>query len=270
MINTEQIMKTALKLAQFKTIPADSEIHVRGRRIKRVLVAIDVGISELLLARDLECDAVIAHHPAGGKARLEGWKVFRRHVHQLKDAGVPAEAAEEAIKNKIQQLELQHHPDNYDQTPSAAKKLRMPLLSIHSPCDEIGRRIILQTIKGLDSNPTVGELVKRISRLPEFRKAQSKIEIRLGSAKNKAGKIAISHAAYTNGGYDIAHTYFQHGVGTISYIHILEPDLTKLAIDGVGNMIVLGHIASDWLGLNPLLKELEKKGVEAVTTTDLH
>ncbi|HLE65323.1 MAG TPA: hypothetical protein VI816_04255 [Candidatus Bathyarchaeia archaeon] len=270
MIDTQQIMKTALKLAHFKTIPADSEIHVKGRRIRKVLVAIDVSVSELLLARNLGCDAVIAHHPAGGKARLEGYKVFRRHVNQLKEAGVPAEAAEEAVKPKYRQLEIQHHPDNYDQTPSAAKKLRMPLLSIHSPCDEVGRQIILRTIKGLDGSATVGDVVTRISRLPEFRKAESRIEVRLGSPKNKAGKIAISHAAYTNGGYDIARTCFQHGVNTVSYIHISEADLTKLTTDGVGNLIVLGHIASDWLGLNPLLKELEKKGVEAVTTTDLH
>ncbi len=268
-MDTQQIMNTALRLARFKSIPADSEIHVKGRKVRKVLATIDVGVGELLLARNLGCDAVIAHHPAGGKARLEGYKVFRRHVDQLKEAGVPPEAAEEAVKPKYRLLEIQHHPDNYDQTPSAAKRLRMPLVSIHSPCDEVGRQIVLRTIKNLDGDATVGDIVSRIRRLSEFRKAQSRIEVRLGSPKNRAGKVAISHAAYTNGGYDIARTYFQHGVNTISYIHILEADLAKLMVDGVGNMIVLGHIASDWLGLNPLLKELEKRDVEAVTTTDL-
>ena len=42
MLGTQQIMKTALKLAQFNSIPADSEIHVKGRNLRRVLVAIDV------------------------------------------------------------------------------------------------------------------------------------------------------------------------------------------------------------------------------------
>ena len=270
MMDTQQIMRAALKLANFKTIPADSEIHVKGRRIRKVLVAIDVGVGELMLAKGLGCDGVIAHHPAGGTARLEGYKVFQRHVEQMKEVGVPSEAAEQAIENKYRQLEIQHHPDNYDQTPSAAKKLKMPLVSIHSPCDEIGRNIIIRQIKTLDGGATVDRLVRRISQLPEFRKAKSKIQVRLGSAKNKTGKIAISHAAYTNGGYDIARTYFQNGIGTISYIHISDTDLAKLVTDGTGNLIELGHIASDWLGLNPLLKELEKKGTEAVTTTDLH
>ena len=269
MMDTQQVMRASLRLARFNSVPADSEIHVKGRRVRKILVAIDVGVAELLLARNLGCDAVIAHHPAGGRARLEGYKVFLRHIDQLKEAEVPVDVAKEAIKPKLRALELQHHPDNYDQTPSAAKKLRMPLMSIHSPCDEIGRKMIQHALKGLDEKSTVKDVVSRIARFPEFRKAVSKIEIRLGSPKSKAGKIAISHAAYTNGGYEIAKTYFQYGVGTLCYIHIAEANLTKLANEPSGNLIVLGHIASDWLGINRLLNELEKKGVEPIVTTDL-
>ena len=270
LMDTRQIMRTALKLAGFRNIPADSEIHVKGRKLRKILVSIDVGVGELLLARNLGCDAVIAHHPAGGRAKLEGYKVFLRHIDQLKEAGVPDDIARGAVKPKLRVLELQHHPDNYDQVSSAAKKLRMPLLSIHSPCDEIGRQMIQQALKDVDTNSTVKEVVSRIMRFPEFRKATTKIEVRLGSPKNKAGKIVISHAAYTNGGYEIARTYFQHGIGTLSYIHISETDLTKLASEPSGNLIVLGHIASDWLGINKLLQELEKKGVEPIATTELN
>src|SRR5713101_9361927 len=268
-MDTQQIMRSSLRLAGFESIPADSEIHVKGRKIRKALVSIDVGVAELLLARDLGCDAVIAHHPTGGRARLEGYKVFLRHIEQLREAGVPEEVAREAIRPKLRVLELQHHPDNYDQTPTAAKKLRMPLVSIHSPCDEIGRKMILSALKGLDENSTVRDVVSRIGRFPEYRKAVSKIEVRLGSPKNKAGKIAISHAAYTNGGYEIAKTYFENDVRTLSYIHVAETDLTKLAKESSGNLIVLGHIASDWLGINRLLNELEKKGLEPIVTTDL-
>src|SRR3989442_5332638 len=256
-MDTQNIMRTSLRLAGFKSVPADSEIHVKGRRIRKVLVAIDGGAAELLLGRDLGWDSVIGHHPAGGGAKLEGYKVFLRHIDQLREAGVPENAAKEAIKPKLRALELQHHPDNYDQTPSVAKRLRMPLVSIHSPCDEIGRKMIQHALKGLDGSSIVKDVVSRIGRFPEFRKAVSKIEVRLGHPKSKAGKIAISHAAYTNGGYEIAKTYFQNGVGTLSYIHIAEADLTKLASEPSGNLIVLGHIASDWLGINRLVLELE-------------
>src|SRR5437879_7497492 len=104
-MDTQQIMRTSLKLANFKSVPADSEVHVKGRRIRKVLVAIDVGVAELLLARNLGCDAVIAHHPAGGKARIDGYKVFLRHIDQLREAEGPEDAAEEAIKPKLRALE---------------------------------------------------------------------------------------------------------------------------------------------------------------------
>ena len=270
MLDTQQIMKTALKLAHFNTIPADSEIHVRGRRLRKVLVSIDVSTAELLLAKNLGCDGVIAHHPAGGKAQLDGYQVFLRHIDQMRTAGVPADIAREAVKNKYRVLDVQHHPENYDQTPSAAKKLGLPLVTIHSPCDEIGRRMLVQAIKGLGEDATVSELVSRVNAFPEFRNAETEIRVRLGSPKNKAGKVAISHACYTNGGFDVAKAYFEHGVNTLSYIHISEPDLTKLAAEKMSrNLIVLGHIASDWLGINRLLRELEKNDVEPVPTTDL-
>lgn len=269
MLDTQQIMKTALKLAHFSSTPADSQIHVPGRRLRRVLVAIDVGVSELLLAQNLGCDGVIAHHPAGGTAQLYGYKVFLRHIEQMRAAGVPVAVARETVKNKYRVLDVQHHPENYDQVPSAAKKLGLPLLTIHSPCDEIGRRMIVEKTKSLSKDSTVKELVRRIGEFPEFRKAGTRIEVRLGSGRSRIGNVAISHACYTNGGFDIAKAYFQHGVNTLSYIHVSEPDLTKLASEDHGNLIVLGHIASDWLGINRLLRELEKSGLESVCTTDL-
>src|SRR3989442_15741196 len=82
-------------------------------------------------------------------------------------------------------------------------------------------------------------------------------------------RLAISHAAYTNGGYDVAEAYFRHGVDTVSYIHISDVDLTRLVDAKKGNLVVTGHIASDWLGLNRLIVELEENGVDAISTTDL-
>ena len=91
----------------------------------------------------------------------------------------------------------------------------------------------------------------------------------MGSPRNRLGKLAISHAAYTNGGYDVAEAYFQHGVDTVSYIHISDVDLTRLVDAKKGNLVVTGHIASDWLGLNRLIVELEKSGIDVISTTDL-
>src|SRR5437879_7561270 len=171
-------MRTALKLAHFSSVPADSEIHVKGRKLRKVLVSIDVGVSELLLARNPHWDEVIALHPAGVKAQHEGDKHFLRHIDQLKAAGVPSEAAQQAVKNKYRILDIQHHPENYDQVPNAAKKLGLPLVTIHSPCDEIGRRMIVQAIKGLDEDAKVGQLVSRFCEFLDFCEAESLIVVR--------------------------------------------------------------------------------------------
>ncbi len=71
----------------------------------------------------------------------------------------------------------------------------------------------------------------------------------------------MSHGAGTNGGYEIAKTYFEHGVGTVIYIHISSGDLEKLETETRGNLVVTGHIASDSVGINPLIRELEERNV---------
>src|SRR5207302_6644839 len=115
--------------------------------------------------------------PAGGKAQLEGYKVFLRHIDQMKVAGVPSEVAQEAVKNKYRVLDIQHHPENYDQVPNAAKKLGLPLVTIHSPCDEIGRRMIVQAIKGQDEDSTVGQHVSRIGAVLEFSESETRMKL---------------------------------------------------------------------------------------------
>jgi len=37
--------------------------------------------------------------------------------------------------------------------------------------------------------------------------------------------------------------------------------LEKLKAEGIGNLIVTGHIASDSVGINPLIREFEKRNI---------
>lgn len=264
-MNTDEIMKLALDMVSFEAIPADSEIYVPGDRIGGVLVGIDIGSAELVMAKDQGYDAVIAHHPAGGRARLEGWKVFEKHMDQMKEAGVPENDAREAIQKKISTLEIETHSVNYDHVPSVARHLKMPFMNIHNPLDELGRRRVAEVIqRQLSANryATVADLISSIRTIPEFQRASTEVKLRHGALPDRAGRTIFSHAAYTNGGYEVAKTYYKYGVNTVIYIHISEPDLAKLRADGVGNLIVTGHIASDSVGINPFLAELRKRGVQ--------
>jgi predicted enzyme related to lactoylglutathione lyase len=142
----------------------------------------------------------------------------------------------------------------------------MPYMNIHTPLDEIGRRIMTEQIRSkTNKNSTVQDVVSALNRLGEFKNAITKIKIRVGKPENPAGKVVVSHGAGTNGGYEIAKAYFQHGIGTVIYIHVNPADVEKLRAENKGNLIVTGHIASDSLGINPFLRALEKEGVSVTT-----
>jgi putative NIF3 family GTP cyclohydrolase 1 type 2 len=265
-MNAEEIMKLSLEIAGLKEVPKDSAIYVSGNKIRKVLFSIDAGASELLLAKQLGCDAVIAHHPVGGTAAINFHQVFKRHIQQMVSAGVPMEEAEKAVAKKLEQLEVEAHTRNYAHAVDVARLLKMPYMNIHTPLDEVGRKIMSEQINSrIKKDSKVQEVVSALKTLAEFKNAVTEIKIRLGKPENPAGKVVVSHGAGTNGGYEIAKTYFKHGVGTIIYIHISAGDLEKLEAEGVGNLIVAGHIASDSVGINPFIKELEKRNISVTS-----
>ncbi len=265
-VDTEEIMKLSLKLAGLREIPEDSAIYVKGKNTRKVLFGIDAGVPELMLAKQLGCDAVIAHHPAGGTAILDFCQVFKRHVLQMVNAGIPDSEAEKAVSKKLADLEVDAHSRNYDHAVDVAKLLKMPYMNIHTPLDEIGRRMMSDKIHSrLRKDSTVRDVVSFLEELPEFKNARTKIRVRVGKPENIVGKVVVSHGAGTNGGYDIAKTYFKHGIGTVVYIHIGLGDLEKLRSEDLGNLIITGHIASDSVGINPFIHELEDIGVSMIT-----
>lgn len=257
-------MTAGLALAGWKKMPADSVVHVRGRNIKKVMVAIDVGTAELLLAKSLGCDAVIAHHPIG-IAAINFYKVFGRHVDYMVGHGVPKKVAMGATEKLKERVETRTHAAIYDDVVGAARALKMPLVNIHQPCDEYMRKAILARIES-GKTEYVSDIIDSVSKIPEFRHAETRVQARHGRKENKAGHWALVIAAGTNGGYSIARAYFQHGVDTVIYLHVDYGDLVKMREEKLrGNLIVLGHLAGDSLGLNALADKLESEmGLETV------
>lgn len=264
-------MNLSLELAGLKQVPEDSAIYVSGSGIRRVLFGIDAGASELLFAKQLGYDAVIAHHPQGGTAFTNFHQVFRRHIKQMADAGISNEEAEKAVWEKTQILRVQGHTRNYAHAVDLAELMKMPYMNIHTPLDEVGRERMSNQIKRrLRRDSTVLDVISALKELAEFGNATTEIEILLGKAENRARRVVVSHGAGTNGGYEIAKTYFEHGVDTVVYIHISSRDLEKLKADGVGNLIVTGHIASDSVGINPFIHELEKRDISVTRIGIVH
>lgn len=262
-MDTTRLMQIALDLVDFKTVPDDSAIYVPGEGIQRLLFGLDIGTAELLMARELGYDAVIAHHPVGVPHRA--WRVFERHVALLTAAGVPEEAARAAVAPKMAALRLNGMVTNYEQVPMAARRLGMPFMNVHAPLDELGRRVMQSAVDVLllsAPDATLRDVVTVLGMLPAAQRAAVPIEVLLGAPGARAGKTLVCHGAYTNGGDGVARACFQHGIDTVIYIHIAPGDLESLRRDGRGQLIVTGHLLGDAFGIGPYISALRSQGLE--------
>ncbi|MER3486742.1 MAG: hypothetical protein C4345_12990 [Chloroflexota bacterium] len=262
-------MSLALELAGLANVPADSAIYVPGTGLRRVMIGIDIGAAELLLARQLGADGVIAHHPAGGTAMLEFPKVLARGVELMMDAGVPEQEARQAIQPLVTRAMLRAQASNFDYVPSVARLLRLPFLNIHLPLDELGRRMMVTAIQrhltAIGREPLVSDVVAALQTIPEIRDAPTRVMVPVGRLDAPAGNIAVYHGAGTNGGAGVAQALFAHGVGTVVYIHLSPEDAERLRSSGQsGNVVVSGHIASDMIGITPYIRALEERGLTVI------
>jgi len=259
-------MAVALELAHQTEVPADSGIDVPAPDVRRALFGIDADTGDLLMAKQLGYDLLINHHPTGGSSQVNFPQILRKHGVLLERAGVPKDAAERAVRALLDEHEPDAHRRNYDRLPSAARLLKMPLMAIHNPCDEIGRRVMDEALRtGLPRNPKVRDAVAVLDRMPEFAKAVTRIVVRMGKEENPLGKWVVIHGAGTNGGYPVAKAAFDRGIDTVFYIHVDAGNLRRLrdeyGREGARNLVVTGHIASDSVGINVLVRELRKRGV---------
>ncbi len=264
-MTTQEIMDLALEMVGFHEIPADSGIYVNGTDIERILLGIDMGSAEILLAQEMGYDCVVAHHPQPAIVTFPD--IIDKHVNQMVAAGVPEEEAWRAVASLKERLQFSYHAGNYDHAPSVARLVGMPYMSIHNPLDELGRRRMAQAVEehASGSEATLQDVVDALMTIPDFKDSPTRPEIRIGDPGAPAGKVMVSHAAGTNGGYEVARAYFAHGVDTVIYIHIAHPAYLKLKQEALGNLIVSGHITSDRAGITPFVEALREKGVEVTT-----
>src|SRR5216117_1029681 len=167
-MDSQEILALALHLANQSEVPADTTINVPARDVRKVLFGIDVDAADLVIAKEKGYDLVIAHHPTGGSAVLEFPKVLSKHADILTRHGVPAEVAASAVREMQEDREPRAHAENYDRLPSIARLLGIGLMCIHNPCDEIGRRVMDETLRaGLRSSPRVRDAIDVLYSIPE-------------------------------------------------------------------------------------------------------
>jgi len=244
----------------------DSGVYniAEDKEIKKVLVGIDIGPEEILMAKELEgIDLVIAHHPIGkGLAQLADVMDLQADVYNY--YGVPINVAEGLMKERISEVARGVNASNHQRTVDAAKLMKVNLMNSHTPCDNLAAKFLKDLIETKDIK-TVGELINILKEIPEYKEAM-KIgvgpKIFVGSPENRCGKIAMAEiTGGTEGSPKLYEKMAQAGVGTVVGMHISE-DHKKEAESAHVNIVIAGHISSDSLGVNLFMDELEKQGIE--------
>jgi len=263
MMNTQQLMDSALALAGLGKMPEDCGITVEGDNIKRVLMGVDMDTSELLLAKELGYDCVVTHHPRNtGTDMLE---VLNDHILKLEALGVPRNKSQKLLDPRRDDLSYNMHVSNSRRSESAAKLLHMPFMSIHTPADMIGEAYVQQFLDSKFSGKpetTVQDVVDALEEICEYKNSFRKPVVRVGKKDSYAGKIYVLMSGLTGPGADILKEYFEAGVGTLVMMHIPEKDVEHVKKQNIGNVIIAGHMSSDSLGLNRIAQKWAEDGVE--------
>lgn len=241
-----------------------------NEEIKTLLVGVDMEVGEVLLADRLnekgqKIDLIMSHHPEGkGLANLSD--VMKLQADVWHKFGVPINIGEALIEPRMKEVFRRLSPINHSRAIDAAELLGFPFISVHTPTDNLVTDYLQRIFD--DKQPrTLGDILDILRDIPEYQEA-SKIgsgpTIFMGSKESRTGNIMVDMTGGTEGPKGIIEKLSQAGVGTLVGMH-MDDKLKEEAEKHKINVIIAGHIASDTVGINLFLDELEKKGVQAIT-----
>lgn len=243
----------------------DSLIHWGdcNKEVKKILVTIDATEGKLLVGRESGVDLVLSHHPTGKSLALLG-EAMKLQLYVYAKYGIPINIIEGLMKERIAEVKRSIHPINHYLAVDSAKLLGMNLMNIHTPADNLVYDFV-QSILDSKKPEFISEVLKLLFEIPEYQEAArrgSSPHISAGNPKNHCGKVV---ALEMTGGTDGAKKIYSHlanaGIGTVVSMHQSE-DHRKEAQKSYINIVIASHIASDSLGMNLFIDELEKKGIE--------
>lgn len=243
-----------------------------NKKVKRVLVGVDIGTEEVLLAKELErqgkkIDLIFAHHPEG-KALANLHEVMDIQTAVLAKAGVPENIGEGVLHDQLENVWRKISPINHYKSVMAAELLGIPMVCVHTPADNCVWNFVDKYISKKKPKK-VGEVVEALKEIPEY-KAATELKagpvIFAGNEKARAGKIVVSGMTGGTSGKGSEKIYERmshYGIGTEIAMHVGEEDRDQATKHYI-NIVIAGHIASDSLGLNIIMDKLERAGIKIV------
>ncbi len=241
----------------------------REKEVKRILVGIDITTGEVLLTDRLnekgrQIDLIIAHHPRGlGLTGLDD--VMHLQKDLLTRWGVSVNVAESLMDERIKEVERKVKGANFNQSVDAAKLLDIPMMCIHTPADNLVNDFLTKKIESTEFD-TVDDVINMLNDIPEYHEARKYGDgpcVLVGSKERSAGKVVVEMTGGTQGSKKSYEKLSQAGVGTLIGMHLADAHRKEVEKHHM-NYVIAGHMASDSLGLNLLLDEIEKQGIEII------
>jgi putative NIF3 family GTP cyclohydrolase 1 type 2 len=251
---------------------SDTRLLVDNKKkaIKKIVASIDSDVGEIMLAKELGADLYINHHPAG-RALNDLHNVMDMQVEMYERIGVPINVAEFMIKPRKAELNRRWMPMNTTKAIDAARLFKMDFMCTHTVCDNMSADFVEKTI-AKKKPEYVEEVLKILENIPEYieaKKINDGPEIVAGEKDNHCGKVVVSEfTGGTSFTKEIYEKMSQAGVGTIISMHMKDDYLEEAKKQHI-NVIIAGHMASDSLGMNLFLDEIENKGIEVIPCSGL-
>jgi len=254
----------------------DTRIYVGDpeTEVSLIIGGIDMNTGEVLLADRLRAkgtpiDAIYTHHPEGwGLTRLDA--VMEVQADIWASYGVPIQAGEKFITERMDEVKRRLLPLNYDQAIDAARLLEIPFFSAHTPTDNLVVQY-LNTYFAQREPKLIEDVQKALLEIPEYRIAALKGAgpyIGKSSPGARAGKVLVDMTGGTEGPKAAIEKLAAAGVGTIVAMHMGQELLDEAGKHNI-HVVIAGHMASDSLGINVFLDELERQGVRTIATSGL-
>jgi len=241
-------------------------LHIaEDKEIKKVMVGIDIEPAELLIAKQLgDIDLVISHHPTG-RALADMHEVMELQADVYNKYGVPINVGEALTKERLGEVARGVNPRNNWRTVDAARILNMNFMCLHTVADNISGNLVREKVKAA-APEQLEDLMKVLSEIEEYKEAISRgvgPRIFVGNLENRCGKILVNMTGGTDPSPKMYERIGHAGIGTVVDMHVAE-DAKKEAETAHLNVVVAGHMSSDSIGMNLILDELKKQGVETV------
>lgn len=242
--------------------------------VKRILTGVDLEVGEVLLADTLtrngkKIDALVSHHPEGvGLVNLHDVMYLQADVwHKF---GVPIHIGEGLIGKRAQEVMRRFLPINHERALNAAELLGYPFMCMHTVADN-SVTTFLQKKFDEEKPEKVKDVIEILLDVPEYKhskKLGAGPVVISGSEDRRAGKVMVDMTGGTEGPKEAIEKLSQAGVGTIVCMHMVD-EIKEVAEKNHVNVIIAGHVASDSLGMNLILDEFEKNGVEIVACSGI-